>query len=416
MPGHVESSDIIIVGGGIAGSAMATVLARNGVRVTVLEQQRTYHDRVRGEFLAEWGVAEVDRLGLRPAFEQAGGFFPDRDIPYDEIRSPEAAEAAADGFKEIFPGIRAPMMVGHPAACTALRQAAEVAGATVILGVERVRLASGRPPAVSYVLDGEERQVRGGLVIGADGRTSAMRRYAGIPLRHAPPANLISGLLVDGVAAWPQNTQSVGTEGDVMFFIFPRGGQQLRLYLCIACEQRDRFAGPHGAARFLAAFGSLTCLPYGQAFARGVPIGPCATYSGEDTWTDTPFADGVVLIGDAAGYNNPIIGQGLSIALRDVRVLSDLLLNQPDWSTEHLQPYAEERAERLRRLRFTAALQAELSCTFGSAGAERRRRFGARQASGEEPDLGLAFRAIGRGPDQVPDSAFTDEARRHVLA
>ena len=30
------------------------------------------------------------------------------------------------------------------------------------------------------------------------------------------------------------------------------------------------------------------------------PAGPCATYAGDDTWTAAPFADGVVLIGDAA--------------------------------------------------------------------------------------------------------------------
>ena len=57
------------------------------------------------------------------------------------------------------------------------------------------------------------------------------------------------------------------------------------------------------------------------------PAGPCATYPGDDTWTDAPFADGVVLIGDAAGYNDPIIGQGLSIAMRDARIVRDLILD-----------------------------------------------------------------------------------------
>ena len=47
---------------------------------------------------------------------------------------------------------------------------------------------------------------------------------------------------------------------------------------------------------------------------------------GDDTWTDTPFAAGVVLVGDAAGHNDPIVGQGLSIALRDARMVRDLIL------------------------------------------------------------------------------------------
>ena len=52
MTHHTNSTDVVIVGGGIAGSALALVLARQGLEVTVLEQQTEYHDRVRGEVLA----------------------------------------------------------------------------------------------------------------------------------------------------------------------------------------------------------------------------------------------------------------------------------------------------------------------------------------------------------------------------
>ncbi|MGB9279946.1 MAG: hypothetical protein WCB57_07650 [Pseudonocardiaceae bacterium] len=45
-----------------------------------------------------------------------------------------------------------------------------------------------------------------------------------------------------------------------------------------------------------------------------------------DSWTEQPYAPGAVLIGDAAGWNDPIIGQGLSIALRDVRMATDVLM------------------------------------------------------------------------------------------
>jgi hypothetical protein len=44
--------------------------------------------------------------------------------------------------------------------------------------------------------------------------------------------------------------------------------------------------------------------------------GPCATYPGGEIWTDRPFVEGVVLIDGAAGWNDPIIGEGLSIARR----------------------------------------------------------------------------------------------------
>ena len=50
--------DVVIAGAGIGGSALATVLARAGRSVLVLEKKTAYRDRVRGEWMAPWGVAE----------------------------------------------------------------------------------------------------------------------------------------------------------------------------------------------------------------------------------------------------------------------------------------------------------------------------------------------------------------------
>ena len=50
MHGHADVTvDVAIVGGGIAGAALATVLARDGYQVLLLERQTTYRDKVRGE-------------------------------------------------------------------------------------------------------------------------------------------------------------------------------------------------------------------------------------------------------------------------------------------------------------------------------------------------------------------------------
>jgi NADPH-dependent 2,4-dienoyl-CoA reductase/sulfur reductase-like enzyme len=48
--------DVVIVGAGIAGGALATALARSGVSVLLLEKTRLHHDRVRGESMVPWGV------------------------------------------------------------------------------------------------------------------------------------------------------------------------------------------------------------------------------------------------------------------------------------------------------------------------------------------------------------------------
>jgi choline dehydrogenase-like flavoprotein len=48
--------DVVIIGAGVAGGAMATRLARNGHAVLVLERTRVHVDRIRGEFLAPWSA------------------------------------------------------------------------------------------------------------------------------------------------------------------------------------------------------------------------------------------------------------------------------------------------------------------------------------------------------------------------
>ena len=84
------------------------------------------------------------------------------------------------------------------------------------------------------------------------------------------------------------------------------------------------------------------------------------------------------------------------------------------WSPESLWSYAEERGKRVQRVRFTAALMAELYGSFGPAPAARRRRFLSRLP---DPDFRgrtlLASLAV--GPDRSPDSAYTEDFRKEVL-
>ena len=56
--------DIITVGGGLGGTTLAKVMAERGARVLVLERERQFRDRVRGEVMVSWGVAEARELGI----------------------------------------------------------------------------------------------------------------------------------------------------------------------------------------------------------------------------------------------------------------------------------------------------------------------------------------------------------------
>ena len=56
--------DVITIGGGLGGTALAKTLSERGHRVLVLERTTEFTDRVRGEVLVPWGCAEAAKLGL----------------------------------------------------------------------------------------------------------------------------------------------------------------------------------------------------------------------------------------------------------------------------------------------------------------------------------------------------------------
>jgi menaquinone-9 beta-reductase len=59
-----KTYDIIAVGGGLAGAALAKVMAEHGASVLVLEKETHFKDRVRGESMVSWGVTEARELGI----------------------------------------------------------------------------------------------------------------------------------------------------------------------------------------------------------------------------------------------------------------------------------------------------------------------------------------------------------------
>jgi 2-polyprenyl-6-methoxyphenol hydroxylase-like FAD-dependent oxidoreductase len=122
----------------------------------------------------------------------------------------------------------------------------------------------------------------------------------------------------------------------------------------------------------------------------------------------------VVAIGDAAGHNDPTIGQGLSISHRDVRVVSDILKASRDWSPTALKPYAEERKERMRRLRTAGRFAAVRDCEFDARAHARREIIRAKTLT-DPVVIGLALAPI-IGPENVPAEAFSEEALAAALS
>ncbi|HEY2359351.1 MAG TPA: NAD(P)/FAD-dependent oxidoreductase [Phenylobacterium sp.] len=405
--------DLCIVGGGIGGSALATVMARTGHSVLLLETSEVFEDRVRGEWIAPWGVRETKLVGLYDLLVGAGGHHVGRHVTYDESREAEVSEARTLPLSIFAEGVPGPLCLGHPRHCQTLFDAAKAAGADARRGVSVTALRLGANPGLTFEQDGQAVEIEARLIVGADGRTSQVREAAGIMLHQDAPHHWFAGLLIEGAEGWDPDLQAIGTEDDFGFLAFPQGNGRVRIYGGYALDEAKRFRGPDPARRFLDAF-AMRSAPGNQALVAGRPAGPLHSYINADAWTEEPFAPGVVLVGDAAGWNDPIIGLGLSITYRDVRIVSDLLKSSDDWGAAGLfHPYAEERAERMRRLRFAASIQSGLDMEFGEAAKARRQRHF--EAGASDPTLGIHGVAVMAGPEAVPAEFFTPTHRDRVL-
>jgi 2-polyprenyl-6-methoxyphenol hydroxylase-like FAD-dependent oxidoreductase len=339
----MESPDVVIVGSGIAGGALARVLAAAGLQVLTLERQREYTDHVRGEILWPWGVRAARLLDVERTLLDAGATVVSRLDVYDE-RTPDPL---AIDVGEALKGIEGSLNIAHPQACLALAEAARAAGVDVRRGVRNLRIETGELPRVRWrEAEGKEHETSCRFVVGADGRRSSVRSQAGIELEVDPPAHLVAGMLVESVEGMDQEVNVIAREADLIFYSFPQLGGRSRLYFCYPTDQQTRFAGSEGPQRFLDTC-ELGCLDGVADWSSARPAGPCGTFPGEDSRTTSPLGRGIVLVGDAAGYENPLQGQGLSMALHDVLDVSEALLSAGLAKAE-LTGYAERRINRKR--------------------------------------------------------------------
>jgi 2-polyprenyl-6-methoxyphenol hydroxylase-like FAD-dependent oxidoreductase len=405
--------DVVIVGGGLAGSALGAALVEDGRSVLLLERLTKFEDRVRGEWLAPWGVVEAKRVNVFASLVAAGGHTISRSATYDELDLTTGTPAPPLPLTALLPGVEGPLCLEHVVMQNTLIERAASCGVDVRRGVSAIEISAGTSPEVRFAHEGTSHTARCRLIVGADGRTSTVRRQAGIEIHENPIDHLLAGLLVEGADDWPEDLQATGQVGDIYYLIFPQGGGKVRLYADYSADQKGRFSGPDGAKKFLENF-DMACVPNSKSIASATPVGPCASFPSQDAWTDEPFTDGVVLIGDAAGYNDPIIGQGMSITLRDVRIVRELIRDADDFTPDLFLPYAEERSERLRRLRISAMFVTEWFARFGEEA--NKRRIKARERMLQKPELGVFLFAVFVGPDMMPEDAFSEERVESIFA
>lgn len=358
--------DIITVGGGLGGAALAKAMAEHGGRV--LEREKQFKDRVCGEGLVPWGVAETQALGLYALLRTACA----HELPYFDFSAGLGSEEPRDLIATT-PQRLPCFSFYHPAMQEVVLQAATTAGAEVRRGASVRDVKPGSIPTVVVEQEGRVEEIPARLVVGADGRGSMVRKWAGFPVRHNPDGLILSGVLLE---------EMYRPREDTLYYIIsptigqgvplnPQGDGRVRAYLTQTKATGTRFQGAADLPRFIA-----------ESIRSGMPAewyegvkaaGPLATFDGADSWAAHPYKEGVALIGDAAATSDPSWGQGLCLTVRDARVLRDALLNHADWDAAG-HAYAAEHDRYYGVLHTAEHWLSEMFFATGPAGEARRAR------------------------------------------
>ena len=318
--------DIIAIGGGLAGAALAKVMVDRGLRVLVLERETRFRDRVRGEALFPWGAAELKTLGLRQLLLSTCAI---ENRWWDDFIGPDRIGHRDTAVET--PGEAATITFYHPEMQETFLLSAIEAGADVRRGVRATGISPGHPVKVTIEGTNRTEVVTSRMVVGADGRDSVVRRWAGFSQRQDPPRLRIAGVLLDGMTSLAEDTTRmvINPELGQSSILIPQGRSRARAYVIFPSRGDRRLRGEEDFSRFLEEAVRTGVRP--ELFEGARSAGPLATFEGAASWVEQPYRDGVALIGDAAGASDPSWGQGLSLAVRDVRLLRDALIDNDDW-------------------------------------------------------------------------------------
>ena len=388
-----RSFDVVIAGGGLAGSSLGGVLARAGLGVLVVEKESGFRDRIRGELTFPWGHSEALRVGLREPLDRAGvvtlpalDFYGQR-RPVDSVRWPDIAIDAlpALGFS-------------HPHLQETLLAWAESQGATVLRPAKVVGVHDGDRASVTVAQDGHTTEFEARLAVGADGKRSGARKWLRADTVTDPEHHSFGGLLLSGVT-W-DDTFGWATTPEAAVGWLATGTGSCRVYIRLTAD-RVRETGVGRTADAFVGF-AATYMPEG-VLDDARQAGPLGFFPNSCTWSSRIALGHVVLVGDAAGALDPTQGLGTSLLFRDVRALSDLLTTERDWegATGEFARQRQAYYEVLRAYdRWCALLEAE-----EGPEADRRRELNT-AARERDPTLGGFATLEARGPDGlVPDEA-----------
>jgi len=293
--------DAVVAGGGPAGATCALLLARAGLAVTLVERATFPRRKICGEYLNSGAVAALDRIGAlgevrAEAFPLHGVRLVPPHAPAVELPFTHGALACA---RETLDAI--------------LLRAAVFAGVTVVHGrVEELLHDRGRIAGVRVRNDdGANDEIRARWTVGADGCGSIVARHARLTRRSWRAPRFAVGGHYTGFGDLGGFVEMyVG--GGAYFALNPLSQNMTNVMVVVPKTALAKWSGfvDEGVAGKAAELGRGH-----RSFANAQRVGSRAAIGPLAHSVRAPVGDGVILIGDAAGFLNPFTGQGVYLAL-----------------------------------------------------------------------------------------------------
>ncbi|MBV6522393.1 MAG: Kynurenine 3-monooxygenase [Gemmatimonadaceae bacterium] len=315
-------SEVLVVGGGPAGSATACFLARAGVDVLIVDRQRFPRDKPCAEYISPEGSRLLDAMGVLRALESAGG----EQLNGMEVHAPGGAVVHGEfvakhgyrGFRDWGLAIRRTVLDAI------LLDAARIAGARVMERVsvrKLVRNAGGRVQgALALTADGSAVSLDAPLTVGADGLHSMVGRHADLvrvgswPRRYAAVAHFRG---VQGMSAFGEMYVGAGRVGYAGLAAV--GGGVTNVAVVVPAARAEEARG--GVGEFVDEW--VRALPdLAVRFERAERIDAGAAVGPFNSRARVAWRPGVALVGDAADFFDPFTGEGIYSAMRGGELLA----------------------------------------------------------------------------------------------
>lgn len=211
--------------------------------------------------------------------------------------------------------------------------------------------------------DGEAATYRAKLVVGADGRRSKVREWAGSARKMAVPTDFASYVgYFEGFRQEGESCTEFYKIGEYLAIVFPTSDNLYVIGLMFPLEWKDwisRF-NQDAEASFRELVGKgFAATSFPERLQEAKLVGPIKGLQGYDNDWHEEMGRGWALTGDALAFKDPAVGQGQHDALYGARVLTKVLAGRPSWDS-HWESMASEYAGELERMllsRFHMACQ-----------------------------------------------------------